>query len=241
MALELRDIEEQDRLDFEKRLANYGLDTSSLIGNELTTIASTITPLHVGNLVQSRFSPVTLKTSDFDQVNKWIGTPDALAEKTERVVVAPRPLRFVNANLRRSAAELPEEDALAKLQVKDLSSEQLATIRTAAKAYLDGDSSKLKAFKPWIEKLFPVIDIQVWPFLNVTVKSGSVLEFGPGAHVLTAYKLTIEKGGLVRCYGHLKVDAVIMQKTSGKTFIELNPVLIARRNPTERVIRTVTE
>ena len=223
MPVELKDIKEEDRLDFEKRLANYGMDTSSLINNELTTIPSTITPLYIGNVVQGRFSPITLKTSDFDQVNKWIGTPDTLAEP---LVVAPRPLRFVDINLRRAEVELPDEDALAKLKVEDLSSEHLATIRTAAKAYLDGDSRKFKAFKPWIEKLFPVIDIQLWPFINVTVKSGSVLEFGPGAHVLAAYNLTIEKGGIVRCYGHLKVDATIIQKTEPIRFVTLSPALL---------------
>jgi hypothetical protein len=226
MPIELKDVNEEDRLDFEKRLANYGLDLSSLINNELTTVPSTITPLYIGNAVQSKFSPIILKTSDFDQVNQWIGTPDTIADKTKFVADVPKPLRFENLNLRRTVVELPEEDALAKLKVEDLSSEHLDTIRKAAKAYIDGDSRKLKAFKPWIEKLFPVIDIHVWPFFNITVKSGSVLEFGPGAHVLSAYNLTIEKGGLVRCYGHLKVDAVIIEKTEPFKFIELSAAVL---------------
>jgi hypothetical protein len=225
MPIELKDIKEEDRLDFEKRLANYGLDISSLVSNELTTIPSTVTPLYTGNFVQSRFSPITLKTSDFDQVNQWIGTPDVLAQNAELVIDTPKPLRFLNQNLRKDGIELPLGDALTKLKVEDLSTENLTSIRKAAEAYLYSDSTKYKSYKPWIEKLFPVIDINIWPFLNVTVKSGSVLEFGPGAHVLTAVNLTIEEGGLIRCHGHLKVDALIVQKTKPIKFIDIGSVL----------------
>lgn len=226
MPTEFKGMTEEERLDFEKRLANYGLEASALIKDELTTVPSTITPLCIGQVVQSRFNPVTLKTADFDQVNRWIGMPDEVAEQADSIVDAPKPLRFLGVNLRKTAVELPERDALAKLKLEDLSSEHLTTIRTAAKAYLYGDSRKYKAFKPWIEKLFPAIEIHIWPFLNVTVKAGSVLEFGPGPHVLVAHTLTIEEGGIIRSYGHLKVDAVITRKTIPLTAIAVNPALL---------------
>jgi hypothetical protein len=226
MPIELKNMKEEDRPDFEKRLANYGLEASSLIQHELITVPSTITSLSIGKEVQSRFNPITLKTSNFDQVNQWIGTPDTLAEKAEFIADAPKPLRFLGVNLRKTAVELPEQDALAKLKVEELSSEHLTTIRTAAKAYLYGDSRKYKAFKPWIEKLFPAIEIHIWPFLNVTVKAGSVLEFGPGPHVLVAYTLTIEEGGIIRSHGHLKVDTVVTQKIPPLNFVVMNPALL---------------
>lgn len=226
MPVDLQALNEEDRLDFEKRLSSYGLDISAVIDSELTTIPSTITPLYYGNLVQGRFSPITLKTSDFDQVNQWIGTPDVLSERASNIVDIPQPLRFPDLTLRRGEVELPPEDAAARLSVEDLSSHHLAEIRKAAKGYIDGDSRRFRDFKPWIEKVFPIINVNIWPFLNVTVKSGSVLEFGPGAHVLSAFNLTIEDGGLIRSHGFLKVDAVIMQKTKPIKFIQLDSALL---------------
>jgi hypothetical protein len=220
------ELDEADRAAFEARLANYGLDQSALLAEELVTVPSAVTPLTLGG-AESRFQPIVLKTADFDEVNRWLGVPDVAFEAAEPPVLAPKPLRFEGMERRRREPELAPEDALERYSREDLSSEQLETIRSAARAYLFGDSRKVREFKPWIEKVFERISISVWPFLDVTVKSGSVLAFGQGPHVLVAHRLTIEEGGVVRNFGNLKVDVNLMRKTEPPTIYPLNPALLA--------------
>jgi hypothetical protein len=98
--------------------------------------------------------------------------------------------------------------------------------RDVAKAYLYGDSRKLAPFKAWLADRFPSVAVAVWPFLNVIVKSGSVLEFGPGPNVLVAASVTIESGGLVRARGSLKIDATSLEKSLPGLTTTLNPALL---------------
>lgn len=228
--MDVNALRDEDRQDFEKRLANYGLTPSSLLTTQLHTVPSTITPLYHGPGVASAFKPIVLKTADFSDVNKWIGVPDSVFENRADPVTPPARLSFSGVDMRRSNIEIPLADALQKIKRKDLSSEQILNIRTAARAYLRGDSRKLQDFKPWIEKVYPTIDVVVWPLLEIVVKSGSVLEFGPGPHVLVAYSLTVEEGGVVRSYGHLKIDVTVFKKQSNLTGVvtTLNPALLAR-------------
>jgi hypothetical protein len=214
MPLELNSA---DRADFESRLANYGLDTAAVLADDLVTIPSTITSLAM--TAESRFRPLVLKTTDFDEVNRWIGVPEAAFE-------GPSALRFEGMERRRGAPELPPADATGEYSTEDLTSEHLETIRSAARAYLRGDARAVREFKPWIERVFERVSIAVWPFFSITVKSGSVLEFGAGPHVLVAHSLTIEEGGIVRSYGELKVDATILQKTKPPKIFELNPAFL---------------
>lgn len=229
-----QDLKDEDRIDFEKRLTIYGLTSSSLLTDQFSTVPSTITPLYHGR-IDSAFRPIVLKSSDFSDVAKWIGVPDSIFQNRADPVSSPAPLEFLGRDLRKPNVDLPPADAVRKLTRADLSSEQLMNIRTAARAYLRGDSKKVQDFKPWIEKVYPSIDVAIWPFLDIVVKSGSVLELGPGPNVLVAYSLTIEEGGLVRSYGHLKVDATVIRK-QGKligAISTLNPALLRdmpRRN-----------
>lgn len=226
MPLDVKDLSEQDKTYFQNRLANYSLDFSSSSNEDLVTIPSSVTTLYGSQFTSGKTSPIVLKTSSFDQVNQWIGIPDKLSENVELVIERPRPLRFTEISRDATTIEIPESYAFTKLNIHEIGQDNLTSIRTAAKAYLDGDSRKFKAYKPWIEKLFPVIEINIWPFRTVTVKSGSVLEFGPGAHVLVAHTLNVEEGGVVRAHGRLNVDVVIMQKVKPIKFYELSPALL---------------
>lgn len=132
---------------------------------------------------------------------------------------------------------------MAKFTKRDLTSEHLTNIRAAMRAYIYGDSRMVEHYRPWIEKAFPSFSIHVWPFIEITVKSGSVLELGSGMHSLVAYKLTIEAGGIVRSYGHMNVNVTILEKTQPVRLIGLDTSLL-RANPKfvePRIIRRQPE
>lgn len=236
----LSELSPEDREDFKARLGVFGVDESVVIAPELTTTPSTITTLTTRRDTSSQFRPVVLRTSDFDRVNQWIGIPDRTFDRVDAVVEMPAARRdgvlsrFAtprSAVLERGSASRrltvgPAAARLAEARVgaagetphaevaASLSSDDLVEVRTAARAYLRGDSRALAGYKSVIESVFPVFEIPLWPFLNITVKSGSVLEFGPGPHALVAYSLTIEDGGVVRSYGDLTVSATILRRTA---------------------------
>lgn len=225
----MAETSEIDRQDFEKRLSKYGLDTSTILAQDLTTARSSITQLYTSTQVQSAFRPVILKTGDFDTVKKWIGVPNALVEKGYSVE-APRKVRLPEMELKRSTKAARAQKAEQEYNRESLTSENLTHIRDVARAYLRGDSRKLSEYKGWIKSIFPIVSVSFWPFFNITVKSGSVLEFGPGPNVLIACSITIEEGGLVRSYGDLKVDATILRKEEPPLIYKLDPSLVRANN-----------
>lgn len=84
----------------------------------------------------------------------------------------------------------------------------------------------MESIKPALDTLFGRYQIVVWPFLTITVAPGAVLQLGPGASVLCAWKIIIEEGGQVRGSGpSLTVQCTILQKK----FIEVLPFPGTRR------------
>ena len=124
---------------------------------------------------------------------------------------------------------LPGRGARA-VSVEDLSSDDLALVRDAARASLRGDFRQAAPFADLISLVFPVVQVPVWPILRVTVKSGSVLEFGPGQNVLLAYSVTIEQGGIIRSYGNLNVSATLLQKSAPERVFEIDRSLLGARS-----------
>jgi hypothetical protein len=253
----LSDLNEEDRADFKSRLGAFGVDESVLIAPELTTNASTITTLTTRRDTASQYRPVVLRTSDLDRVNHWIGVPDDAFEQTEPIVELPASRRdgllsrfaqprtgaaergpsrrlVAGSGISRVAVERAGVAAAAEVPraelLSSMSSEDLSEVRTAARAYLRGDSRKMAGYKSIIESVFPVFEIPLWPFFNITVKSGSVLEFGPGPHALVAYSLTVEEGGVIRSYGDLTVSATILRRSTPVAMIPFDPSLLAVRN-----------
>ena len=108
----------------------------------------------------------------------------------------------------RAAERLNAADVAASVAHADnLTVEDTHHVRSLVRSYLRGDSQALQVPVQVLEKLInSVIEIGVWAIPNVTVTSGSVLSFGPGANVLLACTLTIEDGGRVRSYGTLTID-----------------------------------
>jgi hypothetical protein len=220
MAGPLDAVPKEDRSDFKARLATFGLDPMSLLAQDLIAVPSAVTTLSTHPDAASSFQPVVLRTSDFDVLSRWIGIPDEVFDKVSPVVEPPRATRLERVG-RGGQGDEPAEA---------VTSDELATIRTAARAYLRGDSRQLAHFKPLFKRVFPTIDVAVWPFVKVVVKSGSVLEFGPGPHVLVAHSVTIQEGGLIRSYGDLTVTATIVKKETGRPVVALDDALrVGRR------------
>jgi hypothetical protein len=228
----LDEVPEADRADFSERLALFRIDPSSFLADDLTTIPSTITSLSMASGVSSRFQPVILSTSDFGQLNEWVGVPDRVFDETPPVVQVPRLPPQLRERVLRAAAggEAPAGPGGEPARpVEDLNSEELALVRNAARALLRGDSREAAPFRDLISVVFPIVQIPVWPILRVVVKSGSVLEFGPGQNVLLAYSVTIEDGGIIRSYGNLNVSATILERSTRQVVIPIDKSLFGER------------
>jgi hypothetical protein len=236
-----------DRADFVKRLQNYGLDEAALIAPSLVTTSSSVMSLR-GGAGSSPFQPIKLRTNDFNDLNRWIGTPDRVFDELDPFVDGPKAARIrqLQAEVAVDRPELRQlrTDASAErreqltravrpepattqagLEGRRRLADDPQVAREVARAFLFGDARNLQSLAGWLGTQFPSIDVAVWPFMNVTIKSGSVLEFGPGPNVLIAWNLTIETGGKLRSHGHLKVDATRMQKSSPLKFVAINSAL----------------
>ena len=220
-------LNETDRADLAKRLQLYGLNEDSLIAQSLVTTASSITRLRADG-VGSPFQPIRLRTNDFNDLNRWIGVPDRIFDDIEPFAEAPKASKLRQLALRETPANLARTSLKAmraEVQHAPETHDDSELAQRVARAYLFGDARRLQSQARWLAARFPTVDVAVWPFLEITVRSGSVLEFGPGPHVLVAHSLTIESGGKVRVHGHLKVDVTTMQKLNPRHFVELNPAL----------------
>lgn len=230
---------ETDRADFAKRLSHYGLDPDAVPSNSLSTITSSVTRLYAGG-GDSAVRPVILRTNNFDDVNKWIGVPDRVFETIEPFAEAPHPSKLkalrpavapaaegaaTRLYERRADVSVTEKAAAPRATAAVSRADESALARDVARAYLYGDSRKLQGQSAWLSSKFAAVDVALWAFLNIVVKSGSVLEFGPGPNVLVACNVTIEAGGKIRARGHLKIDATVLQRTLPIRVALLNPAL----------------
>ncbi len=224
-------IDDADQNDFLERLKGYGLDESAVLQPLLTTVPSAVTALYMSRS-ESALRPIVLKTNDFDDLNKWIGVPDGIFDQIDPFAEPPR--REAMRAIREPVSVLHDAESArasttaCKHDVEETYSPILA--RDVARAYLYGDSRKLQRLKPWLSERFPSVEIALWPFLEIIVKSGSVLEFGPGPNVLVARRVTIEKGGVIRTHGHLKIDVTILERAEPRRFVGLNPALMKIRD-----------
>ncbi|HTW82915.1 MAG TPA: hypothetical protein VMD91_02465 [Candidatus Sulfotelmatobacter sp.] len=140
---------------------------------------------------KSAVKPQTLTTTSLSELKSWIGLPDTL---------------YSAGKLDRAKVVMP------KVAASALTAEATAAIRTAAAAYLFGESSSVSAYQSAIEKYFKNFQIIFWPFYTITVGANSTLTMGPGQNVLSAWKIVLEKGAKVKAaQGALKVDSVILQ------------------------------
>jgi hypothetical protein len=237
MAADLGALSDEDRADFEQRLETFGLDASSLLAPSLQTTKSSITSLALSP-TPSAYTPIILRTSSFDDLNQWIGVPDEVFDDAAPVVELPDIINVSDDLAVRPGVDKPKRvrertnvvaREVEQLSVQDLASQDLQTLRTAGRAYLRGDSRVVATYRPLLELVFANAQIAVWPFLDVTVRSGSVLEFGPGQHALVAHRVTIERGGVIRSHGNLNVSATVLERAAPFRYAAIDSALLEHR------------
>jgi len=216
MATVIETIPAEERADFEGRLKVYGVNSTAVIQPDLVVPPGSTMTLSASD-PKSFVKPHVLTTSSLAQLKSWIGVADTLfhAGKFDRNMIA----------LPRSAVppSIPQRGIVAGAGARPITAigiaptipaQHLDDIRTAAAAYLFGDSQALNpAYQAAIEKYFVNFQILYWLFFTITVNAGSVLFIGPGQNVLSAWRIVIHQGGMVYApHGNLKVTSTILQK-----------------------------
>jgi hypothetical protein len=202
MTTTLDSLPADQRTDFLKRLAIYGLDETSILRPDL--VIPSKTTLMLTAATNSFLRPHVLSTSDLDELKKWIGIPDQLSKQ------GPHEGSSTHIPVPKKVAVTSHAGASVS---RPFASEDFNNIRAGAVAYLWGNSARASAFKPIVEEAFRNFQVVIWPFFTITVKTGAMLELGAGANVLCAWKIIIEEGGEIRGVDtNLHVQCTILQK-----------------------------
>jgi hypothetical protein len=246
MPVDLSQLSAEDRQDFERRLGVYGMNASA-VQEPLAVTSSAVTLAYGPNRPSAR-APFVLQTRDFAAVKRMVGIDDRVLRNVAPRVTLPgaielggrRPtgiagaigaIRDPESRGYTAAPGLAMDDpgqaaALSDADLNALDDESINNIRIAARAYVRGNSQLVASYRPLVERVVGQVTIPIWAILNVTVASGSVLEFGPGVNVLVAHKVTIESGGRIRSRGHLTVNCTSITKPGRIIARPLNPNLI---------------
>jgi hypothetical protein len=202
--------------EFKRRLESFCTEDAA-IDDELVTPCRSVVMLSASPKDASHLRPRMMQTGDLDELKRWIGLPDeavkgrTLVDNDQR-----RELRHVCTCHEELTARVGAETTpqfAAAVKALDSPSQKLDAIRAHARSYLYGDSTLVADAKAAVEAYFGTFMIPVWLFKKITVKSGSVLAFGPGSNVLLAAELEIEQGGQVVSYGTLTVNVATLRKT----------------------------
>lgn len=242
MPVDLGQIPQQDRQDFESRLGVYGLNASAV--QEPLIVSGTKVMLNYGPNRETARQPFVVQTSDFAAVKRMVGIQDKVFKTIAprvtlptRIELNPRITKEAVGNVRdapRSSSytaapghglddPASAAGALGDVDLSSLDDEAVDNIRVAARAYVRGNSAMVASYKPIVEATIGRVTIPVWPLLTIRVASGSVLELGPGVHALVAYQVIVEQGGMIRSRGHLTINCTKLSKP-GKIVINKNPI-----------------
>jgi hypothetical protein len=246
MPVDLSGLPAQDRQDFEKRLAVYGLDASH-VQDPLLVNPGARAYLAYGPGRESVREPHVLRTTDIAAVKRMVGIDDRVFRTAASRVPLPGMVE-VGRLTRGAERERPgiqrdagssrftaapgqplHDDVMPALDDADLNlldTEQVANVRVAARAFVRGQSELVASYRPLIERVVGPVIVPIFCLFNVKVPSGSVLEFGPGVNVLVAHEVEIENGGVIRSRGHLTVNC-----TSLKSPGQFRPGLVRALGP----------
>lgn len=142
-----------------------------------------------------------LETEDLDQVKQWIGIPDAVAEQ--------RCCRPGHAASRGWLLHAKNDATLARSAKRA----DPDFVHRLAHEYIYGDSRRVVAYKPLIERFYGRFKIPNWFFRNIVVGPGAVLEFTTSNPVvLLANRIEIAATGRIVSHSSLNVDCVNVQQ-----------------------------
>jgi hypothetical protein len=183
-----------------------------------------------------------VQTKDFGAIKRMVGVDDSVLRAISPRVILPGPIdvgrrtpvgtaslgAVRDSESRRRMAGLGLADdpgTVSDADLNTLDDEAITNVRLAARAYVRGNSQLVASYKSLVERVVGLVTIPVWAIVNVTVASGSVLEFGPGVNVLVAHEVTVESGGRIRSRGHLTVNCTKLRKPGRVVTRPLNPFL----------------
>ena len=218
MPVDLSGLSKADSEDFLGRLSTYEMDASAVHQEELVVSPSSRVYLSMAATRPSLIKPRILETHDLAKVKRWIGVPDRIFDR--RVLPSRMPIsRFPLPSMLRAQPELLRgieagsmAEILRRIDPARLTSEDRDNVLQAARAYVRGDSRLVATYEPLVEAVISVFRIPIWIFVTVKVQAGSVLEFGPGANVLAAWRVIIEEGGTIRSHGSLTLNCTHLEK-----------------------------
>jgi hypothetical protein len=134
-----------------------------------------------------------LQTSDLDEMKNWTGNDDAL---------------YACGKLT-GGPEAPAHDPkdFQADSVDDLSDEQRNKLIKGAEAYVWGDSTKAKDWKPTVEKYFAPFSVPVSAVENITVTPSNpwIIDNPPGS-VINVGTVTVEPGGQIIIKSNVKIN-----------------------------------
>ncbi|WP_334020706.1 hypothetical protein [Alteromonas sp. S015] len=142
----------------------------------------------------SNIKPVkTLQTSNLDEMKKWAGNDDAL---------------YASGQIKQGP-EAPDHDAkeFSADSIDKLTPDQREKLIKGAEAYVWGDSSKAKAWKPTIEKFFAPFSVAVSAVQDITVTPANpwIIDNPPGS-VINVGTVTVEEGGEIIIKSSVKIN-----------------------------------
>jgi hypothetical protein len=142
-----------------------------------------------------------LETDDIDQVKRWIGVPDAIAEQRccHRTATAPRGW----------LVQSKDERALARA-VRRIEPD---VVHRLAREYVFGDARRVVQYKPILEQFYGRFRIPLWIFRRIVVGPGAVLQFNTSNPVvLQAGTIEIASTGRIVSRSSLNVDCITLQQ-----------------------------
>ena len=177
----------------ERRAAVYGLKPDQLFDHTLIVPANQHMRLSGERVKEDHPALRRLHPKSIDDVKRWIGVPDELGAR--RACSCKLPAAVPGAE---SASDLRRGDPKA-----------LRAAYEVAHEYVHGDSRRVAAYKPFLDKLVDrswISIILLRP--DIDIYNGAVLEVGSDIKVLFARHIRIWKGGLLKIRGDVKIDCV---------------------------------
>lgn len=179
-----------------RRLGRYGVTAKQLLPQRLI-----VPPRKKLRLTTERGKCldrgyVQLKPKSMDDVKKWIGVADAVAQKRGCALKCPKTGVVVN-----TAAD-----------AQKLKPAELKALYDLGRIYVYGDSKVAAAYRTALDLLLSGAVINaVFVREDIDVYPDSVLEIGQDIRLLWARNIRIWAGGTIQCEGSTKIDCESIQ------------------------------
>ncbi len=195
MGKALNGLSEVQKASFRAAITRLGLSADHLTHDD--TLVTGPGPTHLsGDPKESKLTPTLIPVRSIAEIKKLGGIPDesyTSGKLSDRAIHYPAEFPQSRHHLVRSAANVCD------LQ-DQLSPEEHAAINSAAAAYVQGNSQKVKSYEPILNALFFPAHVAAFVGDSITVTAGNPLIIGGSVPVVLNYaKVTVDPGGQIIC------------------------------------------